>query len=231
VKRTERQRSIIFHYGFVFYNPPMNAFRDLGRTALLCLTGGAADAIAYLRFGTFVGAMSGNTVLLGIDIVEGHVAEALYHLAVIAVFLVAVILTRAALDCRISVLAPLALTAIMLGVSGLIASPWGAALSAAALGMQNAAVRRIGGVSVNTVFITGDLFRLGAAVPGAGAPRQHHEVVLLTTAWVAYAAGAVLGALALYAIFYPMIVPAALALLAAIVEAYVRRNARAEMSD
>ena len=42
--------------------------RDLVQTVLLCVTGGAADAISYLRYGTFVGAMSGNTVLLGIDL-------------------------------------------------------------------------------------------------------------------------------------------------------------------
>jgi uncharacterized membrane protein YoaK (UPF0700 family) len=55
----------------------MNAPRDLARTALLCLVGGSADAIAYLRFGTFVGAMTGNTVLLGINVVQGHAGPAL----------------------------------------------------------------------------------------------------------------------------------------------------------
>ncbi|MGH6670864.1 MAG: YoaK family protein [Xanthobacteraceae bacterium] len=204
----------------------MRAARDLGRTALLCLVGGSADAIAFLRYGTFVGAMTGNTVLLGIDVAAGHFEKAVYHLAIIAAFLVAVILTRTALDYRLSVLVPLGLTAIMLGTSGLIASQWGAALSAAALGMQNAAVRRIGGVSVNTVFITGDLVRLGVAVPEAGAPGQHPEVVLLATAWIAYAIGAIVGGVALHLIFYPMILPAALAALAACVETMAqRRNA------
>jgi uncharacterized membrane protein YoaK (UPF0700 family) len=203
----------------------MNVPRDLGRTALLCLVGGSADAIAYLRFGTFVGAMTGNTVLIGIDITAGHGTSALYHVAIVAVFLMAVIATRVAFY-KLPVIVPLLLTAIMLALSGLIASPWGAALSAAALGVQNAAVRRIGGVPVNTAFITGDLIRLGVAVPEARVPGRHPEVVLLATAWMAYAAGAVLGAVALRVIFYPMIVPAVLALAAAIVEAGVaRRNA------
>lgn len=208
----------------------MNAPRDLGRTAVLCLVGGSSDAIAFLRYGTFVGAMTGNTVLLGIDIAAGHVSQALYHLAIIAAFLFAVILTRLALDREIPVLVPLVLTAIMLGASGLIASQWGAALSAAALGFQNAAVRRIGGVSVNTVFITGDLVRLGAAVPEAGAPGRHPEVSLLATAWIAYAAGAVVGAVSLHLISYPMAVPAVLAIIAACIETAAGRRQMASSS-
>jgi uncharacterized membrane protein YoaK (UPF0700 family) len=116
------------------------------------------------------------------------------------------------------------LTAIMLGVSGLIASGWGAAISAAALGMQNAAVRKVGGVPLNTVFVTGDLVGLGSAVLEASAPQQHREVALLSTAWLAYAAGAVLGAAALHFIPHPMIVPAGLAFAAAIVEGVAERR-------
>jgi uncharacterized membrane protein YoaK (UPF0700 family) len=51
--------------------------------------------------------------------------------------------------------AALVVTAIMLGVSGLIENARSTLVSAAALGLQNAAVRKIGGVSVNTVFVTG----------------------------------------------------------------------------
>lgn len=207
-----------------------NTARDLGRTVLLCLVGGAADGIAYLRFGTFVGAMSGNTVLLGIDLAEGRAERALYHLAIIVVFLIAVIVTRLALDRRMRVIVPLTLTALMLGVSGMIASQWGAVVSAAGLGLQNAAVRKIGGVPVNTAFITGDLVNLGSAVDEVSAPRRHHAVMVLATAWAAYAAGAVLGAAALHAITYPMIVPVVLALIAAIIETSVQRRNAARRS-
>ena len=84
--------------------------------------------------------------------------------------------------------------------------------------MQNAAVRSIAGVPINTVFITGNLVRLGTAVPEASAPQQQATLAVLTIAWIAYAAGAVAGALALHLIDNPMIVPAALALAAAVVE-------------
>lgn len=202
----------------------MSISRDLGRTILLCLVGGSADAISYLRYGTFVGAMTGNTVLLGIDIAEWRPERALYHLAIIAVFLAAAILARFVIVSRIPVIVPLAVTAVMLGASELITGQWSALLSAAALGLQNAAVRRIGGVVINTVFITGDLMQLATAVPQAAVPQQNREITFLATAWLAYATGAVLGGAALHAISYPMIVPAVLAFVAGIIEQYVARR-------
>src|ERR1700728_604248 len=192
--------------------------RDLGRTVLLCLVGGSADAIAFLRYDTFVGAMTGNTVLLGIDLAEGKFDRAGFHLGIVAVFLAAVILTQTALKMKVPPSLPLLLTALMLGGSGFIASAWSAVICAAALGMQNAAVRSIAGVTINTVFITGNLVQLGAAVPAAPEPQRRATIAVLTIAWVAYAVGAVAGATALHLIDHPMIVPAVLALAAAIVE-------------
>ena len=192
--------------------------RDLGRTVLLCATGGSADAIAFLRYDTFVGAMTGNTVLLGIDLAEGKFGRAGFHLGIVAIFLAAVVVTEIALRLKIPPALPLVLTALMLGGSEFITDQWSAAICAAALGMQNAAVRSIAGVPINTVFITGNLVRLGTAVPEASAPQQQATLAVLTIAWIAYAAGAVAGALALHLIDYPMIVPAALALAAAVVE-------------
>ena len=192
--------------------------RDLGRTVLLCATGGSADAVAFLRYDTFVGAMTGNTVLLGIDLAEGKLDRAGFHLSIVAIFLVAVVVTEIALRLKIPPALPVVLTALMLGGSEFITDQWSAAICAAALGMQNAAVRSIAGVPINTVFITGNLVRLGTAVPEASAPQQQATLAVLTIAWIAYAAGAVAGALALHLIDYPMIVPAALALAAAVVE-------------
>jgi uncharacterized membrane protein YoaK (UPF0700 family) len=202
----------------------MSALRDLTRTVLLCLVGGSADAISYLRYGTFVGAMTGNTVLLGIDVAEWQPERALYHASIVAVFLAAAIFARVVIVSRIPVIVLLVCTAMMLGASELIKGEWSALLSAAALGLQNAAVRKIGGVSINTVFITGDLMTLASAVPRATAPRQHREIFLLATAWLAYAVGAVLGGAALHLISYPMLVPTILAFVAALLEEYVQRH-------
>ncbi|MGB6502572.1 MAG: YoaK family protein [Xanthobacteraceae bacterium] len=192
--------------------------RDLGRTVVLCVIGGSADAIAFLRYGTFVGAMTGNTVLLGIDLAEGKLDRAGFHLGIVAVFLAAVIVTQTALKARIPPSLPLLLTALMLGGSEFIASAWSAIICAAALGVQNAAVRTIAGVTINTVFITGNLVQLGAAVPAAPEPQRRATIAVLAIAWVAYALGAAAGAAALHLIAYPMIVPAVLALVAALAE-------------
>lgn len=195
---------------------------DLGRTMLLCLIGGSADAIAYLRYDTFVGAMTGNTVLLGIDLAGWRLDRAGYHASIVTVFLASVIVTQIALNAKIPTSLPLFLAALLLGGSELVASEWSAAICAAALGMQSTAVRRIGGVSINTVFITGNLVRLGSAVPEASEPKQQATLAVLTTAWIAYAAGAIIGALALHTIAHPMLAPAALALVAAMVELTAR---------
>jgi uncharacterized membrane protein YoaK (UPF0700 family) len=208
-------------------NRTMRMFRDLARTVLLCLVGGSADGIFFLRYGTFVGAMSGNTILLGVDIAQWQLGRAFYHFAIVAVFLIAAVLSRVVITSRIPLIVPLMCTAVMLGASELITNQWSALLSAAALGLQNAAVRKIAGVSLNTVFITGNLMQLATAMPQAAAPQQHREIIVLTAAWLAYAAGAVLGGIALHVIAYPMIVPAALAFVAAIVENYLQRDAAA----
>ncbi len=76
--------------------------RDLARTVLLCAIGGSADAIAFLRYDTFVGAMTGNTVLLGIDLAKADLDRAGFHLGIIAIFLAAVIVTEIALKLKIS---------------------------------------------------------------------------------------------------------------------------------
>jgi uncharacterized membrane protein YoaK (UPF0700 family) len=196
--------------------------RNIGRTVLLCGIGGSADAIAYLHYDTFVGAMTGNTVLLGIDVARGRLDHASFHLSIIVVFFAAVIITRVALKREIPASVPLVITALMLGGSEFIADHWSVAICAAALGMQNAAVRMIGGISINTVFITGNLVQLGSAVPHATEPEHRGAFSVLTASWVAYALGATIGAVALHFMRHPMLVPASLALLAAVAETLVQ---------
>jgi uncharacterized membrane protein YoaK (UPF0700 family) len=181
------------------------------------MIGGAADAIAYIRFGTFVGAMSGNTILLGIDLFQNQMASAAYHLAVIATFFAAVVLAQAAKEKHLP-LAPIMLaTAIMLAGSDAVNGKWSALLSAAALGLENGAVRKFGGVPVNTVFVTGDLVRLASALPQLRRAKGRTQIIIFSAAWCAYAVGAILGAAGTAWTSHPMVLPAAFALLAAVV--------------
>jgi uncharacterized membrane protein YoaK (UPF0700 family) len=194
----------------------MVSARDFGRTLLLCLIGGSSDAIAFWRFGAFVGAMSGNTVLLGIDLAMLDLQQAAYHACLIAVFLIAVSIGRIQILAQIGAGTTFFFTAPLFVIAGAIESKWGALITAAALGLQNSVVRTIGGVSVNTVFITGDLVQLGSALPEANKPEQKRQLTIHTTAWLSYAAGAVVGSVALRLMTYPMLIPAVLALAAAI---------------
>ncbi len=192
---------------------------DIGRAVLLCVIGGSADAIAYLRYDTFVGAMTGNTVLLGMDFSRWQFDHAGYHIGIVAAFFAAVILTRSAVKREIPAAAALVVTALMLAASEFITNHWSAAVVAAALGMQNAAVRTIAGVPINTVFITGNLVQLGSSVQSPSQPGHRTALALLTASWIAYAVGALLGAVALHLIDHPMLVPAGLGLIAATAEA------------
>jgi uncharacterized membrane protein YoaK (UPF0700 family) len=204
----------------------MVSARDFVRTLLLCLIGGSSDAVAFWRYGAFVGAMSGNTVLLGIDLAMLDFQQAAYHACLIAVFLIAVSIGRVQILAEISAGATFFVTAPMFLIAGAIESKWGALITAAALGLQNSVIRKIGGVSVNTVFITGDLVQLGSAIPEANKPDQKRQLTIHATAWLSYAAGAVIGTVALRLMNYPMIVPAVLALVAAMEHISRPRDAR-----
>lgn len=198
---------------------------ELGRTILLCLVGGSADAISFLQYDTFVGAMTGNTVLLGIDLAQKNFARGAFHFGIVAAFFLAVVVTQAALKRGIVPGVPLVLTAILLGCSDFVPGQSSAVLGAIALGVQSATVREVAGVSVTTVFVTGNLVRLGTAVPNAREDGRPTTLAVLATAWITYAAGAVIGAITLHLIRYPMLVPAALALTAAAVVIDASRSA------
>jgi uncharacterized membrane protein YoaK (UPF0700 family) len=66
-------------------------------------------------------------------------------------------------------------------------------LLAGILGVQNGAFRYIGGLHLNTTFITGDLEQLGEAIMNPSDSLSKVTAFLLS--WVAYACGALLGAL------------------------------------
>lgn len=67
------------------------AGRTTGALALLCFTSGSMDAIAFLALGeVFTSAMSGNTILLGLAIGQGHVSAALHSLAALVGYVIGV---------------------------------------------------------------------------------------------------------------------------------------------
>jgi uncharacterized membrane protein YoaK (UPF0700 family) len=147
------------------------------RKRLVILLAGAAgclDAVGYLMLGLFTANMTGNTILLGLSLGRAAWAEALHNVVAIAAFvagagagtLVVRSLRRLAhgLGAEALVLALAVAAWIVFGAPrGRIAEPaayWLIALLAAAMGIQSAAVRRVGEQRVATTYVTGTLTTL-----------------------------------------------------------------------
>ena len=131
------------------------------QACLLAVIAGYADTIGYLRYEAFAGLMTGNTIFLGIEIATAKWAAAAFHGAIILVFLLGVIVARVVLRLGWPVWLALSLTAALLALCGLLGQANGALVLAFAMGIQNSAANRFNGVALNTVFITGNLQKLG----------------------------------------------------------------------
>jgi uncharacterized membrane protein YoaK (UPF0700 family) len=181
---------------------------------LLVMIAGYADAIGFLQFRAFAGQMTGNTILLAISIVGTNWAQVAFYVAVIACFLVGVVIAGGLVRLGHAPAIALSLAAVALAACAFFSVHWGALLLAFAMGAQNGAVTRFGDATLNTVFITGDLQKLFEAVLGwlwqskPGHPPPGFAI--LAPVWLEYFAGALLGALAHAALAYPLLIPAAL---------------------
>ena len=60
------------------------------QACLLAMVAGYADAVGFLTFNAFAGAMTGNTVLLGIALASRKFADAFQSAGIIVAFLVGV---------------------------------------------------------------------------------------------------------------------------------------------
>jgi uncharacterized membrane protein YoaK (UPF0700 family) len=196
-------------------NQPQSVTRAIPLICLLCGVAGSVDAAAYLLCGqVFVANMTGGTVLLAISLLQGKMGEAALRGGLVVAFLAGVVVARLLAKFagqrltkrqRISILGVAwksagAHTHLLLLLLGCI------------LGVQNAAFRSIGGLHLNTTFITGDLELLGEAITESRDSLPRASAFLLS--WVAYACGALLGALGArdlpqHAFLLPMILAAA----------------------
>jgi uncharacterized membrane protein YoaK (UPF0700 family) len=147
---------------------------DVG-LALLALASGSSDAVAFLTFGSvFTSAMTGNMALLGIAVSRGQLSDAFQGLSALTGFVVGAATAAAVSEYRGDVgltreLRPLfALEAAYLACFALLWTatrhpPEGSAvfalivLSAAAMGIQSVAARRINAPGINTIVFTSTL--------------------------------------------------------------------------
>ena len=156
---------------------------------LLSLVAGSADAAGFIGLGrVFTSNMTGNVVLLGIAIGQGHLDDAVRSLFVLVIFMLGV-----AIGVRLgrgvgetdwpglaARLIGLVKIALMLFAIGWTLAPRGVnataypllALLAVAMGLQSAAINRLNAPGVGTTAITSTITALitglvGLALPGA----------------------------------------------------------------
>jgi len=145
---------------------------------LLTLAAASVDAISYLGLGhVFTAMMTGNTVLLGLALAQGEVLAAVRSILAligfaIGAFVGAIIVERESYppEWPAAVTAALAFETIILAIFAanftLLDSIHGGmiflliVLSAFAMGIQSAAVRRLGVPGIATTYITGTLTSL-----------------------------------------------------------------------
>jgi uncharacterized membrane protein YoaK (UPF0700 family) len=216
------------------------------RRRIALLLGGAAgylDAVGYLTLNLFTANMTGNTVLLGIFAGEGRWSAAERVVLALALFFAGATVAGVAARRQTRLAGMLAAEAAALlaglvfwvvalrGVRGAVDAPGAFALIALfglAMGIQSAAVRRVGEHRVSTTYVTGTLTSLATDVAAdlltglrrrgrtaEGRARQG-TAALLVGVWGSYLAGALAGGFAefrwsLWAVAAPIAVLAGMA--------------------
>jgi uncharacterized membrane protein YoaK (UPF0700 family) len=224
----------------------------------LTWTAGSVDAISYLGLGhVFTAMMTGNTVLLGLALAQGEVWAVLRSIIALVGFAAGAAVSALVVERggEREVWPPAVTRALALegAVLLLFSVVWALSgpgrgegtvrilivLSGGAMGIQAAAVRRLGVPGIATTYITGTLtslmvdvvgwFRAGvqaAAVDATPAVNWERRVGLLATVFVVYGLGALAGAV-LQARASPLVtLSPLLAVAGVVVNASVRRERR-----
>jgi uncharacterized membrane protein YoaK (UPF0700 family) len=186
---------------------PTSSDNTIWQACLLAAVGGYADAVGFLTFNAFAGAMTGNTVLLGIALAADKLGDAAQSAGIIAAFVVGV--TASILLRQVTSVAGilcLEMAAIML--AALMPSLAAAPVLAFAMGLQNTAMTHFTGGAINTVFLTGNLQTLARSVvntPVEDRTARRETIALVGTFWFAYLAGIIAGALAWHWTAHPLL--------------------------
>jgi uncharacterized membrane protein YoaK (UPF0700 family) len=181
----------------------------------LAFVGGYGDAASFVLAKTFTGHVTGNLVLGAIAVAAHDWRATLGHLSAIVTFLLGVFLSVVVVRPLKALPSwPLLPTVmgieviLIVGASLALASP-GAHGSAIfvifvslALGLQNGALRRAGGISVHTTYLTGMITSListeaekyASEVAAPLARASDPKIGLLCGIWIAFVAGAGTGA-------------------------------------
>jgi uncharacterized membrane protein YoaK (UPF0700 family) len=181
----------------------------------LALVGGYADAASFVLAKTFTGHVTGNLVLGAIAVARHDWRAALGSLSAIITFFIGVVLST--LIARYLKAWPLfSLLPIVMGIEVMLIITASSVLASRAangagifvifvslaLGLQNGAFRRAGGISVHTTYLTGMLTSLisieaekyTSATPPTPVGTPDPKLAILCKIWVAFVLGAGIGA-------------------------------------
>jgi len=201
--------------------------RDLFTAALMGFTAGYTTANTKVRFNTFGGMMTGNTVKVGIALQQREWGWAGVYMACILLFALGTVFALFMIQ-RLGANAQRAFLLIFmisfLLVDGValvlkdedpIYSSLVSSLAAFALGAQNLLSQKSGLIKGNTTFMTGNIQKMAEALwnlatkKGGLKPAEQRAAFLLFLTWITYVIGGVCGA-ALSGLFDWSLSPAAL---------------------
>jgi len=184
---------------------------DLWVSLGLAFVGGYSDAASFVLAKTFTGHVTGNLVLAAIAVVAHDSRAALEHISAIVTFVIGISLsvlivrplkawpslpTIMTIEVILIVSASLALASDIAHVEIFVI------FMSLALGLQNGAFRRVGGISVHTTYLTGMITSListetekyaSDVVPPA-VRALDPKIGLLYEIWIAFVLGAGAGA-------------------------------------
>ena len=177
----------------------------------LSFVGGYGDAAGFVLARAFTGHATGNLVLGAVASAAGDFPNALSHFSAVAVFLIGVFLGAWVMQRKPSQLSLVLAPELILIVSAplILSARLGGAQAfvlcvSLALGLQNGAFRRVGGIGVHTTYVTGMITSLISSaaekysshlVP-ATASAYNPKIALIAQIWIAFILGAISGAAA-----------------------------------
>jgi uncharacterized membrane protein YoaK (UPF0700 family) len=188
--------------------PPTTPDNTIWQAGLLAIIGGYADAVGFLSFGVFAGAMTGNAVLLAIALAERNVPDIIQSVAIIAAF-VAGVAASASLRRAATLPGLLGIEMAAVILAALLTSLPAAATLAFAMGLQSAAMTHFAGRTVSsTVFLTGNLQQFVQTIlkrDGPDPAGERKTAILVGALGVSYLAGAITGAVAWHWTKHPLL--------------------------
>ncbi|WP_454632560.1 YoaK family protein [Bradyrhizobium cenepequi] len=201
------------------------AFR---RVACLGLVAGLIDALGFIDLaGIYTGAMTGNTVQLGVTFVRQQWPHFVLVVVTLGSFfcggLVSSVIRRRlphpALE--LVIMAGLIVAAQIIRLT--LANPVSIELPllAISMAMQGETISRFGGMSIQTIVVTNNMLKCADALVGRYLPRRPEarsevaDFILPGCAWLSYVVGASVAAFASAHVWLPFLIPAVVLLVTA----------------